>query len=72
MAIKEVIVDGKPAVEVDTEAEFARALDRGIPIAAPPEIAAAFGFPVDQDAHESNDELSAEAVDSRPESEPSN
>lgn len=72
MAIREVIVDGKPAVAVDTEEEFARALDRGLPITAPPEIAAAFGFPVDQETDASSDELSAEGDDSRPQQETSN
>lgn len=69
MATREVIVDGKRAVEVDTEEEFARALDRGLPIAAPPEIAAAFGFPVDQEPHAFTEDRAAEADDSRPDPE---
>ena len=47
MAITEITLeDGERALSVDTEEEFARALDRGLPIVAPEEIAAAFGFPV--------------------------
>ena len=64
MAITEVTTeDGERALSVETEEEFARALDRGLPILAPEEVAAAFGFPAHQDGQESNDEFPAEPDD---------
>ena len=45
MAIREITVDGKLAVKVDTEEEFARVFDRGLPIRVPREVIAAFGVP---------------------------
>ena len=64
MAITEITLeDGERALSVDTEEEFARALDRGLPIVAPEEIAAAFGFPAHQDGQESDDDFAAEAGD---------
>ncbi len=65
MAIREIIVEGKPALSVDTEEEFARVFDRGLPIAAPREVIAAFGVP---GADENGDpiefgELPAELLD---------
>ena len=64
MAITEVTTeDGERALSVETEEEFARALDRGLPILAPEEVAAAFGFPAHQDGQESNDEFAAEPDD---------
>lgn len=45
MAIQDITVDGRPAVSVDTEEEFARVFDRGLPIQAPREVVAAFGVP---------------------------
>lgn len=64
MAITEITLeDGERAVAVDTEEEFARALDRGLPIVAPEEIAAAFGFPIHQDGQETDDAFGAEVDD---------
>ena len=64
MAITEITTeDGERALSVDTEEEFARALDRGLPILAPEEVAAAFGFPAHRDGQESNDEFPAESGD---------
>ena len=67
MAITEITTeDGERALSVDTEEEFARALDRGLPIVAPEEVAAAFGFPAHQDGQESSDEFPAESDDHSP------
>ena len=64
MAITEITLEGgERALSVDTEEEFARALDRGLPIVAPEEIAAAFGFPAHQDGQEPDDDFAAEAGD---------
>ena len=64
MAITEITLeDGERALAVETEEEFARALDRGLPIVAPEEIAAAFGFPAHQDGQESDDDFAAESGD---------
>ncbi len=64
MAITEITLeDGERALSVDTEEEFARALDRGLPIVAPEEIAAAFGFPMDGDGQESDETFAAEVDD---------
>lgn len=64
MAITEITTeDGKRVLSVETEEEFARALDRDLPIAAPEEIAAAFGFPAHQDGQESDDAFAAEPDD---------
>lgn len=64
MATSEITLEsGERALFVDTEAEFARALDRDLPIVAPVEIAAAFGFPSHEDGQEPADELTAEAAD---------
>ena len=64
MAITEITTeDGERVFSVETEEEFARALDRGLPIVAPVEIAAAFGFPAHEDGQEQGDELAAEADD---------
>ena len=67
MAITEITLeDGERALSVETEAEFARALDRGLPIVAHEEIAAAFGFPEHRDGQESGDDLAAESDDHAP------
>ncbi len=64
MAIIEITIEGgERAVSVDTEEEFARALDRGLPIVAPEEIATAFGFPIHQDGQETDDAFGAEVDD---------
>lgn len=64
MAIIEITLeDGERALAVDTEEEFARALDRGLPIVAPEEIAAAFGFPMSGDGQESDEIFAAEVDD---------
>lgn len=64
MAITEITLeDGERALSVDTEEEFARALDRGLPIVAPEEIAAAFGFPMRGDEQESDEIFAAEVDD---------
>ena len=64
MATSEITLEsGERALFVDTEAEFARALDRDLPIVAPVEIAAAFGFPDDGDGQESGDDYAAEFDD---------
>ncbi|MXW37360.1 MAG: hypothetical protein F4Z65_03715 [Acidobacteria bacterium] len=64
MAITEITLEGgERAVSVDTEEKFARALDRGLPIVAPEEIAAAFGFPIHQDGQETDDAFGAEVDD---------
>ena len=67
MATSEITLEsGERALFVDTEAEFARALDRNLPIVAPVEIAEAFGYPAHGDGQESGDDFAAEADDSRP------
>jgi len=65
MAIRDITVDGKPAFSVDTEEEFARVFDRGLPIQAPREVVAAFGVPgADENGDPlENDEPSAEFFD---------
>ena len=64
MAITEITIEGgERALSVDTEEEFARALDRGLPIVAPEEIAMAFGFPIHQDGQETDDAFGAEVDD---------
>ena len=64
MATTEITLeDGERALSVDTEEEFARALDRGLPIVAPEGIAAAFGFPIPQDGEDSDDLFAAEVDD---------
>ena len=64
MAITEITLEGGERVfSVETEEEFARALDRGLAIVAPEEIAAAFGFPAHQDGQESDDDFAAESGD---------
>ena len=65
MAIREIIVDGEPAVSVDTEEEFAQVFDRGLPIEAPREVVAAFGVPgADENGHPiETDEPAAEFFD---------
>ena len=66
MATTEITLEsGERALFVDTEAEFARAraLDRGLPIVAPVEIAEAFGFPEHRDGQEYGDDLAAESDD---------
>lgn len=64
MATSEITLEsGERALFVDTEAEFAQALDRDLPIVAPVEIAAAFGFPEDGDGQESGDDFAAEFDD---------
>lgn len=45
MGIREIEIEGKPALSVDTEEEFAQVFDRGLPIEAPREVVAAFGIP---------------------------
>ncbi len=64
MATSEITLEsGERALFVDTEAEFARALDRDLPIVAPVEIAAAFGYPEHGDGQESGDDYAAEFDD---------
>lgn len=45
MAIRHITYDGKPAVSVDTEEEYAQVFDSGLPIQAPREVFAAYGIP---------------------------
>ncbi len=45
MGIREIEIEGKPALSVDTEEEFAQVFDRGLPIEAPREVVDAFGIP---------------------------
>jgi len=49
MAIRKITVDGQPAVQVDTEEDFASALDSGLLIVADDEIGEPFGFPPYED-----------------------
>ena len=65
MAITGITVDGKPALAVDTEEEFARVFARGLPISAPREVAAAFGVPGADDNGDpaEADDMPAEACD---------
>ncbi len=61
MAITEITLEGgERALSVETEEEFARSLDGSLPIVAPEEIAAAFGYPAHQDGQASNDDFAAE------------
>ena len=65
MTIREITLDGKPALQVDTEEEFARVFDRGLPISATREIAAAFGVPGADEPTDpvDTDDLPAELLD---------
>lgn len=49
MAITEKIIDGELHLVVETAEDFARALDRDLPIDAPAELAARFGIAGEED-----------------------
>lgn len=62
MTIQEITLNtGERALSVDTEEEFGRAMDSDLPIVAPDDVAAAFGFPPQEEAITSADYAGANA-----------
>ncbi len=53
---------GEEALEVATEAEFAEALETGLPLRAPPEVAEAFGLPSGEEDFGGHDHSQDEAI----------
>ena len=47
--IRETVVDGEPALDVDTEEEFDQALSSGVWVIAPPTVDVASWHPWDED-----------------------
>ena len=47
--IRETVIDGEPALDVDTEEEFDRALGSGVWVIAPPTVDVAAWHPCDEE-----------------------
>ena len=63
--IRETVVDGEPAIEVDTEEEFDQALGIGVWVIAPPTADMASWHPCDEDNTDSLEDV-LEASDPDP------
>ena len=64
--ISETVVDGEPALDVDTEEEFDQALNSGVWVIAPPTADAASWHPWDEDNTNSLEDVLATDDDPDP------
>ena len=64
--IRETVVDGEPALDVDTEEEFDQALNSGVWVIAPPTADAASWHPWDEDNTNSLEDVLATDDDPDP------